>query len=87
MFQKLQTMIGIVLQFALLAYRMAYHATIRDTLAHLVYGKDLILPMDLITKPIQRWYADTHELSEDIQLRLEKTFNVVKQNLTKAAEK
>lgn len=51
----------IVLHFALLAYRTAYHSAIRDTTAHLIYGRDLFLPVDLISKPIQRSYADTRE--------------------------
>lgn len=76
-----------LLHFALLAYRTAYHTSIKDTPAHLVYGRDLILPVDLITKPIQRSYADTRDFSEDIQLRLAQSFSIVKQNLIKAAEK
>lgn len=75
------------LHFAVLAHRTAVHSALQDTPAHLIYGRDLTLPIDLIANPVKRSYADHKDFSEDLEIRLQRAFGIVKQNLTKAAEK
>lgn len=75
------------IHFALLAYRTAIHSALKDTPAHLVYGRDLILPVDLIGSHARRSYADNWEYSEDLHLRLKSAFDLIKKNLINAAEK
>lgn len=75
------------LSSALLAYRTSYHSTIQDTPAHIVYGRDLVIPVDLLNREKKFSYADTREYSEDIEMRLKGAFNIVRENLEKAAEK
>lgn len=75
------------LHFALLAHRSAIHSALNDTPAHLIYGRDIILPVDIIAAPVKRSYADYRDFSEELELRLHKAFKLVKDNLTKAAER
>ena len=75
------------LNFALMAYRTSFHSSIQDIPAHIVYGRDLTLPIDLLTSKKKFSYADHREYSEDIEIRLQQAFEIIKQNLEKAAEK
>lgn len=38
------------LSSALLTYRISCHSTIQDTSAHIVYGSDLVIPVNLLVK-------------------------------------
>lgn len=46
------------IHLALLAYRTSFQSAIKDTPAHLVYGRDLVLPLDIINGPAKFSYAD-----------------------------
>lgn len=75
------------LHFAVLAHRTAFHSSIQDIPAHLVYGRDLVLPMNLISENPRRTYADRLDFVEDLTNRLSSSFRIVKQSLIEAAER
>ena len=75
------------LHLALMAYCTAFHSTIQDTPAHIVFHRNLVLPVDLITQARKFSYADTRDYVEDLESRLQEAFELVKLNLKKAAEK
>lgn len=76
-----------LLPFALLAHRSARHSATGETPAYLLYGRDLTLPCDLLLKKDFRSYADTLSYSQDMCSRLKTSFDVVRKNLTLAADK
>lgn len=75
------------IHFALLAYKSAIHSAIRDTPSHLVFGRDLVLPIDLFSAPVKRSYAEQRDFAMDLEVRLQTAFQLVKKNLLTAAEK
>lgn len=73
--------------FALLAHRSARHSTTKESPAFLIYGRDLRLPYSLFSDSGQPTYVDFREYAEDLLLRLQRSFSVVKDNLISAAER
>ncbi len=71
---------------ALLAFRTAYHRTIQNSPAFLVYGRDLVMPYDLIFSSKFRTYSDTRSYAQNLVINLQNTFELVKKNLVQAAK-
>lgn len=71
---------------ALMAFRTAFHRTIQETPAFLVYGRDILMPYDLIFTSKLRTYNDTPTYAQNLVSQLQTSFDVVKQNLEKSAD-
>lgn len=71
---------------ALMAFRTAYHRTIKQTPAFIVYGRDLVMPYDLIFSSKFRTYNDNPTYVQELIPKLQQTFSLVKENLEKAAD-
>lgn len=71
---------------ALMAFRTAFHRTIQETPAFLLYGRDIAMPYDLIFSSKFRTYNDTPTYAQNLVSRLQTTFEIVKKNLEKAAD-
>ncbi|GBN93433.1 hypothetical protein AVEN_161970-1 [Araneus ventricosus] len=56
---------------ALIAYRSAYHRSIQETPAFLVYGRDLVMPYDLIFSEPVRSYSDSPSYAHQVVNRLQ----------------
>jgi hypothetical protein len=70
---------------ALLAFRTAFHRSIQETPSFLVYGRDLMLPYDLIFSSKFRSYSDTRSFAQNLTINLQSTFERVAQSLHKAS--
>lgn len=73
--------------FALLAHRTTVHASTGETPAFLMYGRDLTLPVQLLSSPPQRSYSEVREFVDDLHIRLQTAFVTVKENLERAASR
>lgn len=72
---------------ALMAFRTAYHRTIKQTPAFVVYGRDIVMPYDLIFSSSKfRTYSDSPTYAQELVPRLQQAFSLVKENLEKAAD-
>ena len=59
------------LHLVLMAYCTAFHSIIQDTPAHIVFGRDLVLLVDLITQTRKFSCADTRDYVKDLENRLQ----------------
>jgi hypothetical protein len=71
---------------ALLAFRTAFHRSIQETPAYLMYGRDLMLPYDLIFNDKFRTYSDTRSYAQNLIVNLQNTFQIITKNLEKAQQ-
>ncbi|GBO17704.1 Retrovirus-related Pol polyprotein from transposon 412 [Araneus ventricosus] len=71
---------------ALMAYRNAFHRSIKETPAFLNHGRDIVMPYDLIFSEKERSYSDTPSYAHQLVNRLQTSFAIVKENLEKAAD-
>ncbi|GBM74529.1 hypothetical protein AVEN_126580-1 [Araneus ventricosus] len=71
---------------ALMAFRSAYHRSIQETSDFLVYGRDPVMPYDLIFSDPVRSYSDTPSYVHQLVNRLQSSFASVKQHLENSAE-
>ncbi|GBM06710.1 hypothetical protein AVEN_217925-1 [Araneus ventricosus] len=69
------------LPLALMAFRNAYHRTVEETPAFLLYGKAAVMPYDLIFSDPVRTYSDTPSFAQQLVNRLQSTYTLVKNNL------
>ncbi|GBO01669.1 Retrovirus-related Pol polyprotein from transposon 297, partial [Araneus ventricosus] len=74
------------LPLALMAFRNAYHRTVEETPAFLLYGRDPVMPYDLIFSDPVRTYSDTPSYAQQLVNRLQSTYTLVKNNLEKSAD-
>ncbi|GBM13336.1 hypothetical protein AVEN_226313-1 [Araneus ventricosus] len=74
------------LPLALMAFRNAYHRTVEETPAFLLYGKAAVMPYDLIFSDPVRTYSDTPSYAQQLVNRLQSTYTLVKNNLEKSAD-
>lgn len=73
--------------FALLAHRTTEHSATGENPAFLMYGRDLTLPVQLLSNPPCRSYSEIQEFVDDLHIRLQTSFETVKENLEKAASR
>ncbi|GBM53511.1 hypothetical protein AVEN_261280-1 [Araneus ventricosus] len=69
-----------------MAYRNAFHRSIKETPAFLNHGRDIVMPYDLIFSEKERSYSDTPSYAHQLVNRLQTSFAIVKENLEKAAD-
>ncbi|GBL97722.1 hypothetical protein AVEN_255487-1, partial [Araneus ventricosus] len=64
------------LPLALMAFRNAYHRTFEETPAFLLYGRDPVMPYDLIFSDPVRTYSDTPSYAQQLANRLQSTYTL-----------
>ncbi|GBL79494.1 Gypsy retrotransposon integrase-like protein 1, partial [Araneus ventricosus] len=64
------------LPLALMAFRNAYHRTVEETPAFLLYGRDPVMPYDLIFFDPVRTYSDTPSYAQQLVNRLQSTYTL-----------
>ena len=72
--------------YVLMAYRMNIHNSTGYSPFFLLHGRDPILPIDEISKPKTIKYDCDQNYVSEMMLRLQDTFNKVKENLQTSAE-
>ncbi|GBO22412.1 Retrovirus-related Pol polyprotein from transposon 17.6, partial [Araneus ventricosus] len=75
------------LPFALMAFRNAFHTTLKECPSYLVFGRDPVMPYHLVYSDEFRSYSDEPSYAQELVSKLQYSFNLVKENLEKAAEK
>ncbi|GBO39742.1 Transposon Tf2-9 polyprotein [Araneus ventricosus] len=71
---------------ALMAYRNAFHRSIKETPSFLNHGRDIVMPYDIIFSEKERSYSDTLSYAHQLVNKLQTSFAIVKDNLEKAAD-
>ncbi|GBM50245.1 hypothetical protein AVEN_134807-1 [Araneus ventricosus] len=69
-----------------MAYRNAYQRTIKESLAFLVYGRDPVMPVNLIYSDPVKSYSDTQTYAKQLVMNLQNTFATVRKNLKSSAQ-
>ncbi|GBL98096.1 Retrovirus-related Pol polyprotein from transposon 17.6 [Araneus ventricosus] len=75
------------LPFALMAFRNAFHTTLKECPSYLVFGRDPVMPYHLVYSDKFRSYSDEPSYAQELVSKLQYSFDLVKENLEKAAEK
>lgn len=72
---------------ALFAHRTNCHTALQDSPAFVTYGRDLRTPIDLLSAPPIRSYADTFSYAKQLAIRLNSTYRDIQDRLEAVAEK
>lgn len=72
---------------ALFAHRTNCHSALRDSPAFVTYGRDLRTPIDLLSAPPVRSYADTLSYAKLLAIRLQSTYKDIQDRLEAVAKK
>ncbi|GBO34068.1 Retrovirus-related Pol polyprotein from transposon 17.6 [Araneus ventricosus] len=75
------------LPFALMAFRNAFHTILKECPSYLVFGRDPVMPYHLVYSDKFRSYSDEPSYAQELVSKLQYSFDLVKENLEKAAEK
>ena len=75
------------LQLAMLAYRSAPNKATNETPFYLQFGRDPVLPFDVIVAPRRVCYNVEDNYKEEMVLRMQEAFAVVRSKLREAAVK
>ncbi|GBN58662.1 Pol polyprotein [Araneus ventricosus] len=71
---------------ALMAYRNAYQRTIKESPAFLVYGRNPVMPLNLIYSDPLKSYSDTPTYAKQLVMKLQNSFAIVRKNLESSAQ-
>jgi len=71
----------------MLAYRSAPNKATNETPFHLLFGRDPVLPFDVIVAPRRVCYNEEDKYKEEMVLRMQEAFAVVRSKLREAAVK
>ncbi|GBN99873.1 hypothetical protein AVEN_113809-1 [Araneus ventricosus] len=74
------------LPFAFMSYRNARHRILDENPSFLVYGRDPVMPYHLIFLEKVRCYSASPSYAQQLVIKLQTAFALVKQNLDKQAE-